>query len=38
MCLIDGKQAGRRRDADRFNGFMQRAVAMVERVMPMRRA
>ncbi|MBY4723074.1 TetR/AcrR family transcriptional regulator [Burkholderia contaminans] len=38
MCLIGGQQAGLRRDADRFNGFMRRAVAMVERVVPVRRA
>ena len=38
LCLIGGQQSGLRRDADRFNGFMQRAFSMVERVLPMRRA
>lgn len=38
LCLIGGQQAGLRRDADRFNGFMQRAFAIAGRVLPMRRA
>lgn len=29
LCLIGGQQAGLRRDAERFNGFMQRAFAAV---------
>ncbi|CAB3769482.1 TetR family transcriptional regulator [Burkholderia paludis] len=37
LCLIGGQQAGLRRDADRFNGFMLSAAAMVERVFPKRR-
>ncbi len=37
LCLIGGQQAGLRREAERFNHFMQRAFAVAERVLPRRR-
>lgn len=38
LCLIGGQQAGLRRDAERFNRFMQRAFTAVESMLPHRRA
>jgi len=38
LCLIGGQQAGLRRDAERFNRFMQRVFSAVESLLPHRRA
>ncbi|CAN1602666.1 protein of unknown function [Pseudomonas mediterranea] len=34
LCLIGGQQAGLRRDAARFNRFMQRAFSLFEGALP----